>query len=38
MVGLVWWTVAMILTLSYFVFLYRRFRGKVGLEAADEGY
>ena len=38
MVGLVWWTVAMILTLSYFFFIYRKFRGKVSLEAADEGY
>jgi len=37
-VGLAWWTVAMILALSYFIFIYRKFRGKVRLEAADEGY
>ncbi len=37
-VGLAWWIVGMILALSYFAFIYRRFRGKVRLEAADEGY
>jgi hypothetical protein len=40
-VGLVWWTLAMILALGYFVFVYRMFRGKVRLEtesaAADPG-
>jgi cytochrome d ubiquinol oxidase subunit II len=29
-VGLIWWTLGMILTLSYFVFIYRMFKGKVG--------
>jgi cytochrome bd ubiquinol oxidase subunit II len=28
-VGLVWWTFAAVLTISYFVFIYRMFRGKV---------
>jgi len=37
-VGLAWWSVGMILALSYFVFIYRKFRGKVRLEAAEEGY
>jgi cytochrome d ubiquinol oxidase subunit II len=37
-VGLAWWIVGMILVLSYFVFIYRKFRGKVRLEEADEGY
>jgi len=31
-VGLVWWTLGMILALGYFVFIYRMFRGKVQLE------
>jgi cytochrome d ubiquinol oxidase subunit II len=31
-VGLVWWTLAMILALGYFVFVYQMFRGKVQLE------
>src|ERR1700756_674443 len=30
-VGLVWWTLAMILSVGYFVFIYRMFRGKVRL-------
>jgi len=37
-VGLAWWSAGMILALGYFVCIYRRFRGKVRLEAADEGY
>lgn len=36
MVGLVWWTLGMILTVGYFVFIYRMFGGKVRLEG--EGY
>jgi hypothetical protein len=31
-VGLVWWTPGMILSVGYFVFIYRMFRGKVQLE------
>ena len=31
-VGLVWWSLGTILALSYFVFVYRMFRGKVQLE------
>ena len=31
-VGLVWWSLGMILALGYFVFVYRMFRGKVELE------
>lgn len=31
-VGLVWWTLGMILTVGYFVFVYRMYRGKVQLE------
>jgi cytochrome d ubiquinol oxidase subunit II len=38
-VGLVWWTIGMILALGYFVFVYRMFRGKVRLEESSEhGY
>ena len=35
-VGLVWWTLGMILALGYFVFIYSMFKGKVRLES--EGY
>ena len=35
-VGLIWWIVGMILTLGYFFFVYRMFRGKVRLEG--EGF
>jgi cytochrome bd ubiquinol oxidase subunit II len=28
----VWWTIGMILSVGYFVFVYRMFRGKVQLE------
>ena len=32
-VGLVWWTFGMALAVSYFVFVYSRFKGKVDLQA-----
>jgi cytochrome d ubiquinol oxidase subunit II len=35
-VGFIWWILGMILTLGYFVFVFRMFRGKVRLEG--EGY
>ena len=35
-VGLVWWSISMVLAVVYFVVIYRLFRGKVSLE--DEGY
>jgi cytochrome bd ubiquinol oxidase subunit II len=35
-VGLVWWSIGMVLAVVYFVIIYRLFRGKVSLE--DEGY
>jgi|SRR5215470_11402709 len=35
-VGFAWWTLGTILALSYFVFIYRMFRGKVRLEG--QGY
>jgi cytochrome d ubiquinol oxidase subunit II len=35
-VGLIWWVPGMILTLGYFIFVYRMFRGKVQLEG--DGY
>jgi cytochrome bd ubiquinol oxidase subunit II len=35
-VGLVWWSIGMVLAAVYFVLIYRLFRGKVDLE--DEGY
>jgi cytochrome bd ubiquinol oxidase subunit II len=35
-VGLIWWSIGMVLAAVYFIFIYRLFRGKVRLE--DEGY
>jgi len=35
-VGLIWWSIGMVLAVVYFVVIYRLFRGKVSLE--DEGY
>jgi cytochrome bd ubiquinol oxidase subunit II len=35
-VGLVWWSIGMVLAAIYFVLIYRLFRGKVKLD--DEGY
>ena len=35
-VGLVWWSIGMVLAAIYFIFIYRLFRGKVRME--DEGY
>ncbi|CAA9462788.1 MAG: Cytochrome bd terminal oxidase subunit II [uncultured Rubrobacteraceae bacterium] len=35
-VGLIWWSIGMLLAATYFVLIYRLFRGKVRLE--DEGY
>jgi len=38
-VGFVWWTLAMIIAIGYFVFIYRMFRGKVKLEeGGGHGY
>ena len=35
-VGLIWWTPAFLLALGYTFFVYRHFRGKVGVSAAPE--
>src|SRR5918995_1757538 len=35
-VGLIWWSIGMVLAAIYFVLIYRLFRGKVNLE--DDGY
>lgn len=37
-VGLVWWSVGMILAAIYFVFIYRMFRGKVRVEEGASGH
>jgi cytochrome d ubiquinol oxidase subunit II len=38
-VGFVWWSLAMIIAIGYFVFIYRMFRGKVKLEeGGGHGY
>jgi cytochrome d ubiquinol oxidase subunit II len=35
-VGLIWWSIGMVLAAIYFIFIYRLFRGKVRME--DKGY
>jgi cytochrome d ubiquinol oxidase subunit II len=35
-VGLVWWTIGIVLAIGYFVFVYRMFRGKVIAEEGNE--
>jgi cytochrome bd ubiquinol oxidase subunit II len=37
-VGFVWWSIGMVLALSYFVFIYRMFRGKVRVEESASGH
>lgn len=37
-VGLIWWTVGMLIALGYFTFLYRTFRGKILDSSSDHGY
>lgn len=37
-VGLIWWSIGMILAAGYFTFLFYSFRGKVRLPAEGEGY
>ncbi|MGB3632711.1 MAG: cytochrome d ubiquinol oxidase subunit II, partial [Rubrobacteraceae bacterium] len=31
-VGLIWWSIGMVLAATYFIIIYRLFRGKVSLE------
>ena len=35
-VGLVWWSIGVALAIGYFIYLYRFFRGKVGVEVTEE--
>lgn len=37
-VGLIWWAFGMLLALTYFVIVYRMFRGKVSLEGGGYGH
>jgi len=37
-VGIVWWIFGIVLTLGYFIYLYRSFRGKVIVSSEDVGY
>jgi cytochrome d ubiquinol oxidase subunit II len=37
-VGLVWWTIGIVIASGYFFFLFRSFRGKVVVPAEGEGY
>jgi len=36
--GILWWSLGMLLAIAYFVFVYRMFRGKVSLEKDEHGY
>ena len=36
-VGLIWWTIGMILAAGYFIFVYRTFAGKVVADADSHG-
>jgi cytochrome d ubiquinol oxidase subunit II len=39
MVGLVWWSIGIVIAVAYFIFIYRMFRGKIDLEGTGEhGY
>jgi cytochrome d ubiquinol oxidase subunit II len=37
-VGLIWWSVGMVLAVGYFLLIYRMFRGKVSLEGGGYGH
>jgi cytochrome d ubiquinol oxidase subunit II len=37
-VGLIWWSIGMVLAVAYFVFLYRMFRGKIAESSSEHGY
>jgi cytochrome bd ubiquinol oxidase subunit II len=37
-VGLIWWVIAILLAIGYFVYLFRSFRGKVVVEPEGHGY
>jgi cytochrome d ubiquinol oxidase subunit II len=37
-IGIIWWTVGILLALGYFIFLYRTTRGKVVVPAEGDGY
>jgi len=37
-IGLIWWTMALLLAIGYFTCLYRSFRGKVAIASDGHGY
>ena len=37
-VGLIWWSVGMVIAAGYFIFVYRTFRGKVAAVPESHGY
>ncbi len=37
-VGLVWWCIGIVLATTYFVFVYKKFKGKVELPGESDGY
>jgi cytochrome d ubiquinol oxidase subunit II len=37
-VGLIWWTIGILIASGYFIYLFRSFRGKVVVPAEGEGY
>ncbi len=36
--GIIWWTLGMLIAIGYFVFVYRMFRGKVRVQDGDHSY
>jgi cytochrome d ubiquinol oxidase subunit II len=37
-VGLVWWTIGILIAIGYFVFLFRMFKGKVTVSSGEYGH
>jgi cytochrome d ubiquinol oxidase subunit II len=37
-IGVIWWTVGMLLAAGYFTYVYRSFAGKVNLESDTHGH
>lgn len=37
-VGVIWWTIGMVIAIGYFTYLFYQFRGKVKVSAEGEGY
>lgn len=36
--GLIWWSLGMLIAIGYFIFIYRMFKGKVSTAGDEHGY